>query len=218
MNLTIIKFMLFINLFSFAQRNDDRIFKQEINLEMAKILYNGDEWIFVKEIYSDNKISQEKTIFIDEFQVDSLLKKYSYTEKLKYKYFECKKYIFTKNIGLKYKESFICKAEYISKYNVPTFKSFNYEIFFESDFTCETKDLIYENIVCVFNIGKGKLTIEFDQNYFYSTIFDNNCNLIERIKIKNNDFNYLKTKGSFFLKSEDYLIVYSEGKSLRKWE
>ena len=205
--------LFLITTLSFSQVDKLRVFKQQVNTAGFNVLMNKDEWVFIKEVYSNSEMIQDKQILTDSITIDSIFKEHSFSKKFKYKYFICKLYIFKENFGLINKEFFITKKEFISNYKIPDFKTFNFSIDFESSFNCVTEDVVYENIVCVYNLGNGisKAVIEYDQSSFYTSIFNNECDLIERIKINKDDLNFLMYKKSFFLKSEDYLIVYSEG-------
>lgn len=213
MRLFYIKCLILITTLSFSQVEKVRVFKQQINTSGVNVLFDEDKWVFAKEIYSDSEMIEEKQSLDGSVTIDSVFKKHSFSKKLKYKYFVCKLYVFKENFGLIIKESFIANKEYISKYKIPDFKSFNFPVFFESSFKCETEDVVYENIVSLYNVGMSKVIIEYDEISFYTSIFNNKCDLIERIKVNKNDLNFLIYKNSFFLKSEDYLIVYSEGSS-----
>jgi hypothetical protein len=214
MRLFYFKCFILISTISFSQVEKSRVFKQQINTSGLVILCDEDKWIFAKEIYSETEMFQNKQSLDGEESIDSIFdNNYSFSKKLKYKYFICKLYVFKENFGLIVKESFIANNEYISKYKVPNFKTFEYIVDFESSFSCKTKDVVYEDIVCVYNVGNSKVIIENDEHNFYTSIFNNNCVIVERIKINKDDLNFLIYKKSFFLKSEDYIIVYSEGNS-----
>jgi hypothetical protein len=213
MRLFYIKCLFLITTLSFSQAEKIRVFKQQINTSGVAVLFDEDKWIFAKEIYSETEMIQSKISLDENITIDNIFKEHSFSKKLKYKYFICTLYIFKENFGLIIKESFIANKEYVSKYKTPYFKTFNFPVIFESPFNCETKDVVYENIVCEYNVGGSKVIIEYNENNFYTSIFNNECILIERIKVNRDDLNFLIYKNSFFLKSEDYIIVYSEGNS-----
>lgn len=210
-------FILFFFQFAFSQKMElGELVKQDFRIENTKVLNFKNEFVFIDSVFVENKLSKELYELNDSTNIESLLGKFSQSEKLKHKYYFVDFFIFEKGYGLKKTYSVLMSnLEQFKNWGNDNFKKVNGVIDINVDFDCQTDDVNYKNVIYSNVLLINKILMELENSHVYFSVFNSKCQIFERLKYSLNDFAYYYHEDFIVLKSKKHLILFTVGGNRR---
>ncbi len=199
MKIIIVLISIFLSNLSFCQEKNLELILQEFYVEYSKVYRCGKDWVFIDKLYSNTELSENVYVLGVVNSLGDLLKEHSFDETLKYEYYLSDIYEYSSKEGLIKTKTFLLKdLSIIKEWKKAVFNLIEEkEIQKKVEFKCNSFDVNPTNFVFTTSLKSKVITIEDDGDCFFLSIFNNNCDIYERIKINKNEFSFLEEENYF---------------------